>query len=81
MSDAPTFEEAIFITSVDTNILKSDADTNEIVSTTYMHYTPDGVYDVAYDIRYNKNSKKIQFRQTIKGSAARFISVIKMYYR
>ena len=77
----PSFEEAVFITNVDSNVIKFDPSSNEVISATYMHYTEDGIYDVAYDIYYDRLRNKILFRQTIKGSNAVFVTIKKMFYR
>ena len=81
MNNVPEFDEAVVVTNVDNNVLKTDSTLNTTISATYMHYTPVGEYDVAYDIRFDRNRNELQFRQTIKGSDARFVNVIKMYYR
>ena len=80
-NNVPSFEEAIIITNIDNNVLKSDSSIDEVTSSTYMHYTPDGNYDMAYDIRFNKKTKTLQFRQTIKGSSGAYVNVKKMYYK
>ena len=46
-----------------------------------MHYTTDGAYDSAYDVRVDWTTHKLRFRQTIKGVSGNYVTVKKFYYR
>lgn len=81
LNNIPAFEEAIIITNIDSNVIKFDPTSNSVTSATYMHYTPGGIYDVAYDFHYERQANRISFRQTIKGSDAGFVTISKMFYR
>ena len=79
--DIPDFNEALIITNYDTLVIKRCPTLNVSYARSYAYYTPNGAWDVAYEIQINWDTHKMYFRQLKKGSSATFANVKEMYYR